>query len=86
MNWFGIHFSGRGRQRQQREESLARVRAASMNRLEKASAEQSEAAESVKDAVLEQSQQSRALRRVVKGVVNLLQKREERLNLRRDIV
>jgi len=84
MNWFGINFTGRGSQRQQRAESLERVKAVSMSRLDKAAAEQSEAAESVKEAVVEQTHQSRALRAVVKGVINLLQRREDRLKLRRD--
>lgn len=84
MNWLGVHFSGVGRQRRQREDSLARVKAACMGKLEQASAEQALAAESVKESVQEQTSQTRALRRVVKGVVELLHRREEKLNLRRD--
>jgi hypothetical protein len=86
MNWFGIFFSGRGKQRAQREQSLARLTESSMGKLEKASAEQSEATASVKEAMTEQGNQSRALRRVIKGVVSLLQEREEKMNLRRDLI
>lgn len=85
MNWFGIHLSGVGRQRRQREDSLARVKAACMGKLEQATAAQAHAAESVKESVQEQSTQTRALRRVVKGVIELMHRREEKTNLRRDL-
>lgn len=84
MNWFSFHFSGRGNQRQQREESLARVKAASMEKLEKATEVQSESAELVKESVQKQMDQSFALRRVIRGAVTRLRQREQNLNLRRD--
>lgn len=83
MSWFGVHFSGVGRQRRQREDSLARVKAACMGKLEQATADQALAAESVKESVQEQTSQTRALRRVVKGVVELLRRREEKMKIRR---
>lgn len=83
MSWFGIHFTGVGRQQRQREESLARLGKSRMHQLEQAYVEQSQAAASVKDAIVEQNDQTSELRQVIKGVVQRLQAHEKRMNLRR---
>lgn len=76
MNWF--NFSGRQKQRQQRQESLSRLSQSRMQQLDRASVDHANAAASVTAAVQEQRGQSVALRSVLNTVVRRLRARQER--------
>lgn len=83
MNWWKICWSGRGRQRQQREESMSRLTEASMQGLTKARIENEQASRAVKVAVDRRFEQSEPLRRVLSDLLARVG-RDERFSPRKD--
>lgn len=69
MKWWQFNWSGSGRQRAQREESLNRVTETAMRELSKTTSENAEAARAVKSAISRQMEASRPLRAVLKDLI-----------------
>jgi hypothetical protein len=84
MKWWQFHWSGLGKQRQQRDESRSRVTEASMRDLTRAVSDNEQAAKAVKSAVSRQMEASRPLRAVLKDLIERVNSDEHFSRLRKD--